>query len=163
MYLFANSSTVDTIACKPAQPQSVAVSCDAFERPTLLFVVILVLIRHRTAYRWNEKKYMNTAGTWPATRSLLISCDKQVICSVRIVMAYRAQLIFPLSPLSLCVTPWIPCEISSLPFGYRSFGDYTRFMDAVKINAHTWLHVPLQNLVQSVRCSLQWWVLFRTT
>jgi len=41
MYLFANSPTVDTIACKPTYPQSVAVSCGAFDRSTFLFVVIL--------------------------------------------------------------------------------------------------------------------------
>jgi len=35
MYLFANSPTVDTLACKPTSPQSVAASCSACERPTL--------------------------------------------------------------------------------------------------------------------------------
>jgi len=48
MYSFANSPTVDMIACKPTKPQSVAVSCGAFEYPTLLFVIILILILHRT-------------------------------------------------------------------------------------------------------------------
>jgi len=37
MYLFANSPTVDTLACKPTPPQLVAASCGACERPTLLF------------------------------------------------------------------------------------------------------------------------------
>ena len=48
MNLFANSSTVDMIACKPTKPQSVAVSCGAFEHPTVLFVVILIPTLHRT-------------------------------------------------------------------------------------------------------------------
>jgi len=46
MYLFANSPTVDTLACKPTSQQLVTASCGACERPTLLLVVILLL--HRT-------------------------------------------------------------------------------------------------------------------